>query len=260
MSRPMARSFRLEFPEPRHARHQIDPRRPRAFRADLLRRKPDRGSPPTRCWHRCSRSTTRAARRSPSCRRAQERRNAASKEIGAAMKAKDMPLGRGAEGRSRRAEGSMGAASRPRSSDAIAALEKALAAIPNRPLAERAGRQGRARQCRGAALVGEPSRLSGASRRRSISRSARRLALMDFEAAAQAVRRALRRAQGQAGAAGARARAVHARPAHGRARLSRKSRRRCWCATTPCSARRNCRNSRTTSSPRYGPSRRRGAE
>ena len=36
-----------------------------------------------------SRLTMRAARRSPNCKRAQERRNAASKEIGAAMKAGD---------------------------------------------------------------------------------------------------------------------------------------------------------------------------
>ncbi len=42
------------------------------------------------------------------------------------------------------------------------------------------------------------------------------LGLMDFETAAEDVRRALRGAEGRAGAAGARARRVHARPAHER--------------------------------------------
>ncbi len=46
--------------------------------------------------------------------------------------------------------------------------------------------------------------------------------LMDFEAAAKALRLALRGAQGPARPAGAGARPVHARPAHGRARLHRE--------------------------------------
>ncbi len=47
------------------------------------------------------------------------------------------------------------------------------------------------------------------------------LGMMDFETAAETVRRALRRAEERAGAAGARARPVHARSAHDRARLHR---------------------------------------
>ena len=56
------------------------------------------------------------------------------------------------------------------------------------------------------------------------------LGLMDFEAASQHVRRALRRAQGQTGAAGARARRSSCSICTPTSTAIRKSRRRCWCA------------------------------
>ena len=49
----------------------------------------------------------------------------------------------------------------------------------------------------------------------------------------QALRRALRRAEGRAGAAGARARRLHARHPYAGVRLSGDRRRRSWCATRP---------------------------
>ncbi len=61
---------------------------------------------------------------------------------------------------------------------------------------------------------------------------------------------ALRCAQGTLGAARTRAGAIHARPAHRTTTAIPRSIRRCWCATTPCSAPRSCRSSGTTSSPR----------
>ena len=71
-----------------------------------------------------------------------------------------------------------------------------------------------------------------------------------FRDGGENLRRALRGAEGRAGAARARARPVHARPAHERARLHRSRARRCSCATTPCSALRNCRSSQTINSRR----------
>ena len=81
-----------------------------------------------------------------------------------------------------------------------------------------ARRQGRERQCRAAPLrraasLPQQLRSEGAFRDR---RGARPDGFRDRR---QAVRRPLRRAERRAGAAGARADAVHARPAHGRTRL-----------------------------------------
>ena len=118
----------------------------------------------------------RARRRSGALQAAQERRNAASKEIGQAMAAKDARPGRGAEGRGRGAEGAHAGGWRPRRRRPSPTLDDALAAIPNVPLADvPVGRDEHdnveMRQ------VGEPrtARLTGFAPR-SISSSARRSA------------------------------------------------------------------------------------
>ena len=79
---------------------------------------------------------------------------------------------------------------------------------------------------------------------------ARRSARADgFRDGGETVRRALRRPERTAGAARTRPRPVHARPAQLRQSTAiPRSTRRFSCATTPCSARPNCRSSRRTSS------------
>ena len=68
-----------------------------------------------------------------------------------------------------------------------------------------------------------------------------------FRGGGEDVRRALRGAEEGLGAAGARARPVHARPPHTEHGYTEVN-RRCWCTTRRCSARRSCRSSRTTCS------------
>ena len=67
---------------------------------------------------------------------------------------------------------------------------------------------------------------------RTLSNSARRFGLMDFDAAGKLERFALRCAEGGVGAPGAGARPVHARCADHRVRLHRGQPAACWCATT----------------------------
>ena len=57
------------------------------------------------------------------------------------------------------------------------------------------------------------------------------LGLMDFETGGEIIRRALRGAEERARAHGARARPVHARRAYRASMATRRSSRRCWCAT-----------------------------
>ena len=107
--------------------------------------------------------------------KAQERRNAASKEIGAAMARKDAAAAEALKAEVaalKTAMPEMEAAEKA----ALAALEAELAAIPNLPARRRARRQGRERQCRS-----PPHRRAAAISRQlqaaaSISRSARRSA------------------------------------------------------------------------------------
>ena len=79
---------------------------------------------------------------------AQARRNAASKEIGEAKKAKDEATRRRADGRGRRAEGRRMPALEAEAKAADAALQTALARSPEPAARRGAGRHGRARQCR----------------------------------------------------------------------------------------------------------------
>ncbi len=141
--------------------------------------------------------------------------------------------------------------------DAKAALDTALSEIPNTPLDEvPTARMSTtmSRCCAGAT----PSR-TRAPRRWAIPRARTfrhwRAAEADgFRDGVQTFGRAFRRQQGRAGAARAGARAIHARSAHGSARYTEVAPPLLWCATTPCSARRNCRSSaRISSRPAISP-------
>ena len=148
---------------------------------------------------------------------AQARRNAASKEIGAAKKNKDE-----AAARQLMAEVA-------HLKDAIPALEAEEKKVPEgagrhpRRDPEPAGRRGarrqrRDRQCRAPSLRRQAQlfvRAEAAFRTRRSARSD------GFRDRGKTLRRALRRAEERACPDGARARPVHARPAHHRARLHR---------------------------------------
>ena len=148
---------------------------------------------------------------------AQARRNAASKEIGEAKKAKDEAraaslMAEVAELKTTMPELEAGAKA------ADAELANALAAIPNLPLDEvpdGVDEHGNVQHhvfgaARNYAFTPKPHDDLGNA-----------LRLMDFEAAAKLSRRAVCRFEKRSGATGARDRAVHARSAHQRARLYR---------------------------------------
>jgi seryl-tRNA synthetase len=104
------------------------------FRADLLRRKPDEAAADALLDRLIALDDARRAAIAKA-QSAQERRNAASKEIGAAMKAKDAALADRLKQEVAELKSSMGAIE-AEERNAILALETELAAIPNRPLAE----------------------------------------------------------------------------------------------------------------------------
>ncbi|WP_296713472.1 serine--tRNA ligase [Rhodoblastus sp.] len=104
------------------------------FRADLLRRKPDEIAADALLDRLIALDDARRAAIAKA-QSAQERRNAASKEIGAAMKAKDAALADRLKQEVAELKSSMGAIE-AEERNAILALETELAAIPNRPLAE----------------------------------------------------------------------------------------------------------------------------
>ncbi|HUO54022.1 MAG TPA: serine--tRNA ligase, partial [Rhodoblastus sp.] len=104
------------------------------FRADLLRRKPDEAAADALLDHLFALDDARRAAIARA-QAAQERRNAASKEIGAAMKAKDNLLAEKLKQEVADLKASMGEIEAQERA-AIAALDSELAAIPNRPLPE----------------------------------------------------------------------------------------------------------------------------
>ena len=104
------------------------------FRADLLRRKPDEAAADAVIERLFALDDARRAAIAKA-QGAQERRNAASKEIGAAMKAKDSALAEKLKQEVADLKSSMGEIEAQERA-AIAALETELAAIPNRPLPE----------------------------------------------------------------------------------------------------------------------------
>jgi seryl-tRNA synthetase len=104
------------------------------FRADLLRRKPDEAAADALLDRLFALDDARRAAIAKA-QAAQERRNAASKEIGAAMKAKDAALADKLKHEVAELKTTMGAIEADERA-AILALETELAAIPNRPLAE----------------------------------------------------------------------------------------------------------------------------
>ncbi|WP_298429058.1 serine--tRNA ligase [Rhodoblastus sp.] len=104
------------------------------FRADLLRRKPDEAAADALIERLFALDDARRAAIAKA-QGAQERRNAASKEIGAAMKAKDSALAEKLKQEVADLKSSMGEIEAQERA-AIAALETELAAIPNRPLPE----------------------------------------------------------------------------------------------------------------------------
>ncbi len=182
---------------------------PQAFRADLLRRKPDEAAADALLARLIALDDARRAAIGRA-QAAQERRNAASKEIGAAMKAKDSALADKLKQEVADLKTGMGAIEAEEKA-AILALEQELAAIPNRPLPDvpKGADENDNVELR---LVGQKPALDFKPKEHFELGEA--LGLMDFEAASRHVRRAFRRAQGKAGAAGAGARPVHARPAH----------------------------------------------
>ena len=104
------------------------------FRADLLRRKPDAAAADALLGRLIELDDARRAAIAKA-QALQERRNAASKEIGAAMKAKDASLAEKLKQEVAELKTGMGAIEAEEKSS-IAALEHELAAIPNRPLPE----------------------------------------------------------------------------------------------------------------------------
>jgi seryl-tRNA synthetase len=107
---------------------------PEAFRADLLRRKPDEGAADALLARLIALDDARRAAISRA-QATQERRNAASKEVGAAMKAKDLALAEKLKQEVADLKIGMGAIEAEEKT-AILALDQELAAIPNRPLAD----------------------------------------------------------------------------------------------------------------------------
>ncbi len=104
------------------------------FRTDLLRRKPDEAAADALIGRLFALDDARRAAIAKA-QGTQERRNAASKEIGAAMKAKDTALAEKLKQEVADLKNSMGEIE-AQERVAIAALEAELAAIPNRPLSE----------------------------------------------------------------------------------------------------------------------------
>ncbi len=104
------------------------------FRTDLLRRKPDEAAADALIGRLFALDDARRAAIAKA-QGTQERRNAASKEIGAAMKAKDTALAEKLKQEVADLKNSMGEIE-AEERVAIAALEAELAAIPNRPLSE----------------------------------------------------------------------------------------------------------------------------
>ncbi|MGO9945117.1 MAG: serine--tRNA ligase [Rhodoblastus sp.] len=102
------------------------------FRADLLRRKPDEAAADALLARLIEQDDARRAAIARA-QAMQERRNAASKEIGAAMKAKDAALAEKLKQEVAELKNGMGAVEAEERA-AIQALERELAAIPNRPL------------------------------------------------------------------------------------------------------------------------------
>jgi seryl-tRNA synthetase len=105
---------------------------PAGFRADLLRRKPDEAAADALLARLIALDDARRAAIARA-QAMQERRNAASKEIGAAMKAKDSALADKLKQEVAELKANAGAVEAEEKA-AIAALETELAAIPNRPL------------------------------------------------------------------------------------------------------------------------------
>ncbi len=106
----------------------------KGFRADLLRRKPDEAAADALIGRLFALDDARRAAIARA-QAAQERRNAASKEIGAAMKGRDMALAEKLKQEVADLKNSMGEIEAEERA-AIKALDDELAAIPNRPLPE----------------------------------------------------------------------------------------------------------------------------
>jgi seryl-tRNA synthetase len=107
---------------------------PESFRADLLRRKPDEAAADALLARLMELDDARRAAIAKA-QALQERRNVASKEVGAAMKAKDLALAEKLKQEVADLKLGMGAIEAEEKA-AILALEQELAAIPNRPLAD----------------------------------------------------------------------------------------------------------------------------
>ena len=150
---------------------------------------------------------------------AQERRNAVSKQIGVAMARKDSVAAD-----DYRAEVAGLKATMPEleaaEREAGAALDTELAAIPNLPLADTPDGKDENDNVELRRTVAPPTFPEG-FKPQGAFRDRRGAWPHGFRRRGENVRRALRRAEGGAGAARAGARAVHARPAHERARLCR---------------------------------------
>jgi seryl-tRNA synthetase len=152
------------------------------FRADLLRRKPDEAAADELIERLFALDDSRRAAIGKA-QGAQERRNAASKEIGAAMKAKDMALADKLKQEVADLKASMGEIE-AQEREAIATLEAELAAIPNRPLPEvpRGADENDNVEVR---VVGEKPAFPAGFKPKEHFEIGEALGLMDFEAAAR---------------------------------------------------------------------------
>jgi seryl-tRNA synthetase len=152
------------------------------FRADFLRRKPDVAAADELIEKLFALDDARRAAIAKA-QGAQERRNAASKEIGAAMKAKDMALAEKLKQEVADLKVSMGEIE-AQERDAIAALEAELAALPNRPLPEvpQGADENDNVEIR---IVGDKPVFAEGFRPKEHFEIGEKLGMMDFEAAAR---------------------------------------------------------------------------
>ena len=204
---------RPALPRSDHARYQSDPRESRSLRRRLEA---------PRSWP-ARRIADRARRKAPGGDRgASARAGAPQRRLEADRRgdgAQGYGRGRGFPRRGRRGE-SENAATRGGGAGGGGGARIGAGRDPEPSGRRYAGRQGRERQCRASPL----GRAAGARRHEQAARAfrdRRGARPHGFRDRREAVGRPLRGAEGCAGAARAGARAVHARPAHDRARLHR---------------------------------------
>ncbi len=151
--------------------------------------------------------------------KAQERRNAASKEIGAAMARKDAVVAEALKDEVARLKVAMPELEAAEKAAGMV-LDNELAAIPNLPALDTPDGKDENDNVE-VRRFGAPPKFPDGFKPKEHFEIGEALGLMDFDAAAKLSGARFVVLKGRAGAARARADAVHARPAHARARLRR---------------------------------------